>query len=611
MSQEYDISQFPKVAPPSFTHLDDFVSVKQVQSDIDYEELLSESETPYYQSNLEQPRMSAKKVRLSYYIGDRGGGKTSAMEEDAELYFNEGLSCWWLWGSRSNENVFIGVNRNCRRKWKKKLQKIEDSIVLANSIADRKALYDMLNNLKSRLHCDCHKAYPINWLVPNYYDFKGVKEYNYNWSGKDEFDEAFENGWVTRPFVELSSDEKKALIQRKLAKPKHLVKTDLIRICPFTIPDSAKNKEIFEKEYLGYALEARKEHRWLIMNPLNFLKEQDKFSTIGYIMERSKVWVDRYFQPNTPESVAKLRGVSEPVPKEEWTKVELSWDKIHLVLAEIRTIAPPHKYSPEQKSNLSKRPIIDMIPEMRHFRIWLNGDLQSPEDLNDSVRPMADYVVVKRSSADLLGKEWTHFFTNIENMRKNRLISMSHGKFDDFKKAPPEIKSMIDKSLPSIPEIPKNKGYVVYRNGEFYLETFGSASFHHKKETETLQSVTGITWKIRDEIAKTLDQVPGNSLESATKSEKRLKNHDTNRVMTWCAREYIKTFSWDKVKDNLITILQNPDNPEKLVTTGIELMEPKVISNKIRKVKEFKDIMDFAKKHKEKPTDELIASLKL
>jgi hypothetical protein len=374
----YDISRFPKTVPPEFVNLDERLTVKDLDSAIDFDILMADSETPYYQSNLDQPRMSARKVRLAYFLGSRGGGKTTAMEEDAEYYFNEGLSCWYIWGSRSNENVFIAVNKNDKIMWNKTFKNIEHHINFAKTDEEREIMIERLDKLQERLRCNCSKAYPINWLVPNYYDFKGVTEYNTCWSNKEEFDIAYENGWITRPFQELSKDEKILLIQRKMKKPKHLIKTDLIRICSFTIPNNAKNKEIFEKEFLKYALEARKEHRWLVMNPLMFLKEEHKFQTMGYIMERVKFWVDQYFQPNTPESVARLRGVSEPVPRDQWTKIEKSWDKICIVLGEIRTIAPPHKYSPEQKSNLSKRPIIAEIQELTHLTIWLVGDLQSP-----------------------------------------------------------------------------------------------------------------------------------------------------------------------------------------------------------------------------------------
>ena len=89
---------------------------------------LSESESPEYISNLSKPRLSAKKVQLSFFIGERGSGKTTAMEEDAEAYYKQYLTSMYLWASRSNENVFVAVNRNCKQKWKDFKNKIDHLI---------------------------------------------------------------------------------------------------------------------------------------------------------------------------------------------------------------------------------------------------------------------------------------------------------------------------------------------------------------------------------------------------------------------------------------------------------------------------------------------------
>jgi|CXWL01.1.fsa_nt_gi ABC-type proline/glycine betaine transport system ATPase subunit len=595
---DYDPNKFPNVSPEEFYNLD--LNETAPVEHVDYNELLSESESPDYESNLTQPRMSAKKVKACYYLGSRGSGKTTAMEIDAEKYHNAGLLVMWLWGSRSNENVFIGVNCNCQAKWNQGFEDLEKNIMLADTPQKRAKLQDVQFKLEKSLHCNCHKAYPVSWLVPNYYNFKGVKEYNYNWANRREFDIAFRNGDLTRSFEGLSRQEKIDLVNRQLPKPKHLVQTDTVRICPFTVPKGAKNKEIFEKEFIKYILEARKEHRWIVMNPLMFLDETDKFETMGFIMTGLKRWVDMYFQPNTPQSVAKLRNQKEPVPKDQWTKLEKSWDKICLVLAEIRTIAPPHKYSPEQKSNLSKRPIIDLIPELRHFRIWLLGDLQSPTDLNDSVAPMADNVIVKRANPELLGQEWNAFVTKIDKTRKERLIALSHGKFEEFKNAPMEYKNAIDRDLPRVSEIPKNKGYVVYQNGEYYLTKFESASFHHKKETETIQSVTEINWSITEEKATSISTVTNISTDESMTSKKMQKKEE-EKVLLFAVKEYLQlgdNASWDKVLEKIQEKILSDDPKEKLPKTGIELMSKKILSNKIRKIKEYAEMLDAAKKRR-------------
>ena len=583
---------------------EDFIFIpydeKQIKQEIEFNDLLAESEPSAYISNLQQPRKNAKKVRVSYFIGSRGGGKTTALEEDAEDYHNEGLSNWYIWGSRSNENVFVAVNEDCKHRWDKAKKTLEQRMIFSKTQQERQRYQDILDQLDDRLHCSCHDAYPINWLVPSYWDLKGVKKYNNNWSGKEEYIRAFEKQWISKPYHELTLKQREELEDRKLEKPTWL-QNELIRICPFTVPLTAKDKVIFEQEFLKYAFEARDEHRWLIMNPLMFLDEKHKFSTIGYIFDKLKVWVDQYYQPNTPHSVAKKRKVKEPVPKEMWTKLEKSGDKICLILPEIRTLAPPNKFSPEKQSTLAKRPMIDILPEMRHLRIWLIGDLQAYDDLNDSVRPMSDYVIVKRANRELLGDEWVVFVNKIEQLRKERLLGISHGKFDDFKRAPIELKRIIDKDLPSVSEIPKNRGYVVYGNGEFYLEKFGMASFHHKSESETVQSVTGITWSLRKDVAIQGEK----TIEEGDKSNKRLKNYDDSKVMKYLTKSYILNGSWEIAQINYNNLIKDGSMP----STSMATMPTKSLSTKIRRVVELAEKIDFAKSHPEKPKNDLIKGL--
>jgi|CXWL01.1.fsa_nt_gi hypothetical protein len=607
---EIDNSQypeFPKVTPKEF-HLSTELENER-DDDSQYAELLNESVPRHFESNLEKSRRDDKKVQVVYYWGSRGQGKTTAMGQDAEWYYNRWLSTWWLWGSRSNENVFVAINQRCKEKWEQIIDKYTTKIQYSSTTEKNspKGIHrlERLEKLQERLHCNCDRAYPINWLVPDYYTWSGVSEFNNNWKNKQEFDLAFENNLITRPFQELSRKEKNLLTSGKLAKPNHLVKTELIRICPFTIPNSPKNKEIFEKQFLKYAFEARDHHRWLILNPLTFETPNDKFNTIGHIMTRLKSWVDMFWQPQTPASVAKMRGVTESVPKKDWTLKEKNYDKICIIFSELRTIAPTNRYSPEIESNKSKRALVDLLPEMRHMRCWMLGDLQSPDDLNDSVRPMANYVVIKNSTAELLGKEWLTFLNTIETLRKERLLALSHGKFDDFKKVPYQYRNIIDFQLPRVQQLPKDKGYIVYPNGEFELETFKSGHYHHKQEQETIQSVTGITWKLNQE--KILDS---QTIEvDIDKSPKRLRSIEERQVMRWCAREYIITRNWKTVLANLQIKTRIADKLQRLPTTGIENLTPMSLSNKIRRDKELRKHLDFAKKNRSTPVEELILSL--
>jgi len=611
--EDLEPDQSPTVVSDDFQFVD---AENAEEPDTNFEELMNESVTKYHQSNLSKPRLDSSKIKVVFYWGARGEGKTVAMGADAQWYYNQGLTVFWLWGARSNENVFVAVNRYCKIKWQKIIEKYDRMLAGATTNQRASAKYikiqERLDELQERLHCNCWKAMPVNWLVPDYYDWHGISEYNNNWSGKEEYDIAYENQWldssIARRYEELSPVEKQLLHQRKLKKQKHLVPTDLIRICPFTIPNNAKNKEIFEKQFLKYALEARREHRWLIMNPLTFETAADKFNTISYILTRLKFWMDAYFQPNTPESVAKLRGVKEPIPPSEWTPQEKHWSKVVLVLSELRTIAPTNRYSPEVDSSKSKRAIVDIVPELRHVRCFFLGDLQSPEDLNDSVRPHANYVVIKNASADLLGKEWHFFLNKIEKLRKERLIFFSHGKYGDFRFAPQYFTNIIDKQLPRVEQLPRDKAYVVWPNGEFRLISFkAGGSYHHKQEHETIQSVTGITWTLNPEKAG--QGLSDEITTTPSKSSKRVRNYEEQVVMKWCAREFIITKDWKRVLNNLQERTRAAKEEDRLPITGIENLNHKTLSNRIRSDKELRQHLNFVKNHKDISLEEKLAPL--
>lgn len=328
-----------------------------------YKELVDESIPKYYVSNREKPRLTGNKIEFVLNIGMRGSGKTYSIEQDMETLYKKGITCLYLWGARSNENVCIAVNRRCKERWENEISDLQ-SLYCRSNIKQRKGILDLLATMKTSLHCNCHKAYPINWLVPSYWEFKGVWEYNNCWSGKDEYMSALRNKWITKEYYELTLKERDLLDQRKLPKPKYLIKTDLIRICPFTVPVNAKTGEEFNQQFVRYLLEARKEKRWLVMNPQMFINAKHKFATITYIIKHMQYWTEEFFQPNTELSVAKLRGQTKPVPKSDWSKYERHWHQLALAFSEMRTLAPTNKYSPETESSPAKRSIVDIAAEV-------------------------------------------------------------------------------------------------------------------------------------------------------------------------------------------------------------------------------------------------------
>src|SRR3989338_7835359 len=136
---DFDIDDEPETSESETSDVSNSENEFEFSSEIDAEmkALLSESETSEYVSNISQPRLSAKKVKIGFFIGARGSGKTTAMEEDAEALYNEYLTTLYLWASRSNENVFVAVNRNCKHKWNNFFDKIDTKICYTKTVEER------------------------------------------------------------------------------------------------------------------------------------------------------------------------------------------------------------------------------------------------------------------------------------------------------------------------------------------------------------------------------------------------------------------------------------------------------------------------------------------
>ena len=570
---------------------------------IDYSDLMRASIPSHYIPNKQKPILRDDKVQCIFVYGQRGSGKSFLIEQYAEWYYRRYITPLYLWGARSNENVFMGVNKNCGYHWNEMIGKQEKLLEFAENEIQRENIEKMILNAENSLHCNCRNAYRTSWLVPDYWNFSNVKQYNTCWFDKTEYMIAFNDKKILKPYNELTLIQRDDLDRGKLEKPLHL-QIEMIRICPFPIPSNPKKSEEFASQFLKYLLDARKEHRWLVMNPLMFLTADDKFKTISNIITRLPNWMEEHFQPNTPESVAKMRGVSKSVPYNEWSKQEKNWHKAVLAFSELRTLTPTNRYSPETKSSMSKRSIIDLSSELRHKNLYLIGDLQNSEDLNESIKPLSDFVVIKNATQQLLGKEYYYFIQGIENRRKALLMKITHGQYMDFSKAPSQFKQYIDRFLPRIQELPVNKAFVVWPNNEYKLVRVDGASWHHKQEGESLQSITRINW-VLDKEQKKLMELPEDS-ESTIKPQDSSKKQNVLVVMKWCVEEFIKTTGWDDVVKNLKKKVEFGELP----LTSVSDLDHKTISNKIRKDEKMKSNLEIAKKMKDKPSEEIINALK-
>lgn len=570
-SAKYGVHGASQMADPEFD-----VEVSQ-----EFKMLMDESTSAQYESQVGKPWKSAKNVKGHFYWGDRDSGKTTGMERTAEDYYHQGLNIWHIWGARSYENWFWPINMNCRAKW----QKTRD-------------MPDKLQALlKGRLHCDCHEAIPEVLVFPDYKEVDKWSVLRFNgrvWKSVQEYRDAVQQGLM--PF-EITKEDRKLLHEGKLYKPDFMQpEIDLIKIAYVTIPKGVETSETFKKQWIKIILEARKEGRVVGVTPQIFEGDKDKFLVVGKIFELIPDIADEYFQKLTPEQVGQMRGVDHPVPEEgtatdkPWTPREKSWNKILIVANELGTIAPNNKYSRQVESKNAKRPIVDMIPELRHMGsgVWFLGDLQNPDDLNSSVRPQANNVIVKRATKELLGAEFEPFFRKIAEVRYNEFLKFGFEVTtpEDERFVPTEVRNYVNSKIPRIEELPKNKGYVLFRNGEYFLETFDMPTFHHRKEGESFRGITGITWTINK---KKLEETQGSADKKDAKGGgKKEKAENEMKVLKLAVQLKKQDKDWQEVLDELR--IQQKDG--KIPVTKITNLTHQSISNKVRGIPELVTLLE-------------------
>lgn len=562
-----------------------------------YKELYSESISAGYESNLDKPWQDATEVRTHFFWGDKGGGKSTSMEESAEIYHRAGLNIWHVWSGRSLENFMWPVSLNCEAKWERKMQLLPE---------------DLRDEFKSRLHCSCHDPIPSVLVFPDYkpVDMTTVRQFNIGFfRSREEYIYAVEKGFVS---PDLSFANKILLDEGRLPKPESMKpEIDLIKIAYVTIPRDEASREIFKAQWIKIVLDAKEEHRPVLLTPQIFEGDKDKFLVVGEIFKLLPDIAMEHFTEMTPERVGQMRGLPFPVPKfgipergiPEWTDREKGYDKIVIVANELGTIAPNNKYSRQVESKNAKRPVVDMIPEVRHFGkgVYFMGDLQNPDDLNGSVRPQADSVIIKRATKDLLGSEFTAFFAKIDEVRRRKFAywGFEVKSDEDEKKVPPEVLAVVNRDTPKIEELPKNKGYIVFRNGEYFLETFGMPSFHHRKEGETFRELTGIRWSLnKKKVEKEGDDKTKSKSKRGTANDEESPEFKILEMLVDLKINKEKKLDYEKGKENILEMIAKDELPKDYADSPVLGLNPKALSKKINRIPKLKQKIAEAKKAK-------------
>lgn len=242
-------------------------------------------------------------------------------------------------------------------------------------------------------------------------------------------------------------------------------------------------------------LEARDTHIPLVHSP-SFYPEThhgkvQKYTTIAEMM--------RYL----PEIVEKdFHSLRLDKPRDKWTKWEKSHHKIAIVVNEMRKFAPSQRLSGDMESSVSKKAWFNYLPESRHYKSFIVGDLQSSADMFVGIRNQDDMRIIKRSTLKLLGTELGWFAIGIDNIRRSKLESWGYNA-DYPNSIPPMLIEKLNRKYPRVSEIPDNKGYVVYGNGEFKVIQFDTPSWHHKSDRDDFYADTGISWQISEKVTET------------------------------------------------------------------------------------------------------------
>ncbi|MHA7647335.1 hypothetical protein [Nitrosopumilus sp. S4] len=520
--------------------------------------------------------LDPEEPQVILYQGMRNSGKGVAVDATAEKLYNEGILILHLWGARSFENLYWAINKNCGDHFSKmkdvmnyyfgkfakppiqigkipefeKYQGIlEDSKFIRFIEKDGRKFVEAtekgISFLKgNELHCKCSKAYPIVWLVPDYIEVNQESLDRFNGVLWKDFDEYKQYN------SEITTEQKRLLLEGKLAKPEYLRPKALIKVAQFTTPSSANRTEIFKNEFTKIVLDARKESRIVVMNPAIFEGQVDKFETLTAIIKMIQFLMNKsgHFTPLKESDVGKERKY--------WTKKQKSHHKVAIVINELRSVAPSSKLSGEAKAGLSKKAIFDFIPEARHFKTWFLGDYQNPQDLYDGVRHQANLVIIKRASKNILGEDWRWLFDKVQKDRlgfaKRFGISKqieNIGQLKFYESRYPKLKKYLDDRRPAPDNLPDNVGYVTYVNNEFRRETIGMPKFHHKQSTEDFINDTGIHWKTVENKKPTESKTLTKSEQKkSVQAKKQIKDDICKKIQVWREKEQK---SWELIKDEL------------------------------------------------------------
>jgi len=501
--------------------------------------------------------LDVNEPQVVFFQGKRKAGKGVAIANCIEEMHKAGFTILHLWAARNNENWYYALTKHCKATW--------------DEWRRRNNLKPIEEQKDEPLHCNCEKAIPISAMVPKeIYDKMNKNEINrfngINWSSWVEYEEAYRN-YLTSEFI----PKEDWVDITQIEKPKNLQpKRPLIKLKPFNIP-SGKNEAIFWKQFTDLVLEARKERRIVVMNPMMFEEGNDKFTTIEFILRNIRKLTAKHFKPLSPKDIPN----PDVKTRDDMTPLQKGYHKLLLVVGEVKTLSPSSKLSGEKGAGVTKKAMYDMIGEARHWGIWLLSDYQSPEDLFSGVKHMADLFVIKRGTPKLLGDDWSHLFHKDGPILKNREKYFNQY----FGKNALSI-SRANRDWPIVQQLEDTDGYVCIDEENVFLQKFDMVKWHHKHTKDHFSVDFGIN--LPDELIDNVEDENKLSSSGLSKTKKTGKEKKKIKNLIYEKVDYYrkeKQMNFVQIHEKMLEDFKDEDKSLIIVQT----IKPKSLGENYRR----------------------------
>lgn len=433
-------------------------------------------------------------------LGQRGQGKSVLQEKCLEVLYDARWTCIDLWSAGNLESLFYCVNLDCKKKHKDLINEIEHQIRIAN-IRDNQdkieSLKEKLVQEKSKLHCGCHKRYPITVLCGEEIEFDRMSI--------DFFNEKY---YTREEMVQKMHAKGEYLVEYDPSnpplKPQTEKQTEWFKVVKLPKPTKKDGTEVNKnllKAFKEALIDARDNRRIITFVPKFFTSEYHKYRTLEIILDNLGDIILETFIPHTEASLGK--------PKEEWTIAEKNHHRSVILMREAGEISASSLKS-ENSSVLVKKKVLKLCRVARHFNISMLLDAQRAEDIFNGVRSQANTILLKRTPNKLLGDELKWVREYIDDKR--------NAFFESYGYTPDTIEVM-DRKYPKLSELPTNQCYAVYSDDWVELFDIPAPNTHHKQEDDRFETLTGITYKVVDIVTTTTDGTKTVSVKNTQEDE--------------------------------------------------------------------------------------------